>query len=255
MAITVIDRPIVYTPVLNDIVLTLDSDEKTFCSMNYQVKVQVDGVTQTTLSLFPNETNGYASFKIDELLLDYLSDSVYAGLTGATTDNGSLLQFSFLVGEYNDGTTGCTGGTFSASFTSLTSGVNQFYAWKGGLGWQQFYNYDWTDYVIASGASAAANPIKFLTNAPSTTTTHLGAENYLSFMQTFAAGIGDLRIQTVSETGATATYYLPNAFETVGSSVDRRKITMGVGPDNLNRSSLINSSGPPVSGPYITATT
>ena len=255
MAISVINRPIVYSPVLNDIVLTLDSTEKTFCSMNYRVKVFVNSAPISTLSLFPNETNGYASFKVDELLLDYLQDDVYAGLRGATTDTGSLLELSFWAGDYSDGTTGCTGGTFSGSLSSLTGGT-LFNIWKGGLGWEQFYNYDWTDYVVASGASATANPIKFLTNAPETVTTHLGAENYLTFMQgiTAAGGIPVLQILTTDESGATAAYYLPNAYST-GTQVARRKITMGVGPDNLNRTSLTNISGATVSGPYITATT
>ncbi len=255
MNISVIDRPIVYSPALNDIVLTLDSTDKTFCSMNYVCDLQIDGNTVTRLKLFPNETNGYCSFKVDDLILDYLSDDVYSGLRGATTDSNSLCQFGFLIGTETDGTTGCTGGTFSASVTGLTSGITTFYAWKGGLGFESFYNYDYTDYVVASGASATANPIKFLTNAPSTITTHLGAENYLSFLQTFASGIDALQVIVLDETGSTATYYLPNAYETVGSNVDRRKITMGVGPDNLNRTTLFTISGATVSGPYITATT
>ena len=82
MSVTILQSPDTVMPVYNDIVFTVDSTNKSQCSFRYVCDIYVEAVFVERLKLFPDPVTGYASFKINRVLEDYMSYDLHNNLYG-----------------------------------------------------------------------------------------------------------------------------------------------------------------------------
>lgn len=162
MAISIEVVPQTFNPVYNDIVFVVDSTNKTRCSMRYVCYVYVNGTQVVALKLFPNDTNGRATFRLNKVLENYVRHDRHDNLTSVATNPSSVCIFGCVFGEETDGTNDCTGGAFTidpasllasdiytAEVADVPSGTYEqsFQAWNAVQQYPEFVNYDYLDFM------------------------------------------------------------------------------------------------------------
>jgi hypothetical protein len=237
MAVSILVNPQLYSPVYNSIVFTVDSTNKTQCNFRYLCDVYVNGVLIAPLKAYPVGSNGYADFKINRAIQDYLSFNLNNNLYGFSDNDQSICKYVCKFGEEYDSSVDCDAGT--TVYSDLTT-TGSFYAWNGAMQYKEFHDFDYDDYVVDDSSA------KFLTNAPSQLMIGLGQQFAINFLNTITSTVKKGVVKTYDSTGTIInTYTIDNGYYTVGASdIYNRMVSWGVGPDNLNNSTLSSGSQP-----------
>lgn len=236
MAITLLQSPDQIMPVYNDIVFTVNSSNKAQCSFRYICDVYINGNYITRLKLYPYGVNGYASFKIDRVLQDFVSYDLHNNLYGTnifSRNNETIKDYTLKFGEEYDSSAQCDAGTTvypNLTNTSTFSFFNSAFQYK-----------NWLTYASSTYKMIGLSN-KFLSAIPNGAYIAQGDQMTLNFMQT--GFVDRLEVKTYNVTGSLlGTYTYDNNFSTVASYTDRI-LTVGVGPENLNNSTLASGTQP-----------
>lgn len=173
MAITILYSPQLIQPVYNDIVYVVDSTNKTECSFEYIADVYIGGVFKTRLKKFPNP-DGYAEFRVNKIISDYLSYDLHDGLTGVATNPNSIVDYQIKFGESYDSSALCDAG--ATLYTNLTN-ATLAYAFNGVIQDIDFDDWDYTDYKPTDTTT------KLLTNFPDYLPIGINDSYYINFLQ------------------------------------------------------------------------
>lgn len=230
MAITILQSPDTISPAYNDIVFTVDSTNKAQCSFRYLCDIYVNGSYITRLKLFPFGSNGYASFKINRVLEDFVSHDLHANLYGTNifaANNNTIKDYQLKFGEEYDSSPQCDAGT--TIFPNLTT-TSTFSFFNGAFQYKNYLTYASADYLMTGVTK------KFLTNMPNRAYITYGDQMTFNFMN--SGSVYKMQVITYNSTGTVlGTYRYNNVFSAVGS-YNTRILTVGVGPENLNNSTL-----------------
>jgi hypothetical protein len=222
MAITIIDSPQLVMPVYNDIVWTVDSTNKSQCDFRYICDIYVNGSFVTRLKLFPMDVNGYASFKVNRILEDYVSFDLHQNLFGSTYNVNSSCYYTLKFGEEYDSSVSCTSG--STPYPDLTVGTKS-YAINAALQYKEWKSWDYTKY------STNATTRKFLSNIPNNTLIASNEQFVLNYID-LAANTSGLRVEwTIYDETGTIIVQVRQILNT--SFPDQIVRSVGVGPNNF----------------------
>lgn len=235
MSVTILQYPQVLMPAYNDIVFTVDSDNKSECEFRYICDIYVENIFVERLKLFPDPINGYASFKINGVLQDYLSYDLHQNLYGSSlfsTNNNTCKLYSLKFGEEYDNSSQCDAGTIVYQNLTVTG---SYYAFNAALQYAEWLDWDYTNYEASSVLS------KFLTTTPDKVLITTGSQMTFNFVNSLT--VDKLQVKTYNSVSTLiGTYLFDNS--TSFTSSQSRILTMGVGPENLNNSTLLSGSQP-----------
>jgi len=242
MSISILQHPQVLMPAYNDIVFTVDSDNKNECEFRYICDVYVENIFVERLKLFPDPVTGYASFKLQGVLQDYISYDLHQNLYGSSlfsTNDNTCKLYSLKFGEEYDNSSQCDAGT--AVYSNLTV-TGSYYVFNAALQYEQWLSWDYTDYETTNVLS------KFLTNAPNKVLISKGSQMTFNFVN--STTVDKLQVKTYDSSGSLiGTYLFDNSISFTNSQ--SRIMTMGVGPENLNNSTLLSGSQPIINASVI----
>lgn len=238
MAITIIhNAPQTIMPVYNTIAFTVNSSNKTNCAFQYICDIYVNGVYATRLKLFPdNDNSGYATFKVERILEDYVSYDLHQNLFGAylfALNPNSIVKYQLKFGEEYDSSAQCDVGTTIYPDLTLSS---EYYAFNGALQKNEWLSWDDATYTSTSSTS------KFLTGFPDDALVTYGSQ--MTFNQ-FINNTEKLKVITYTKAGATiGTYTYDSPFGSTITNASYLMQTIGVGPENLNNTTLLTGTQP-----------
>lgn len=235
MAITIKQTPQLVMPVGNPIVFTVDSTNKVNCNFQYIADIYVNGSYITRLELFPTGVNGYASFNIKRILTDFVSHDLHPALYGSTGNVNSICNYFIRFGEQYDTSVACDAGV--TTFPNLTSS-SVYYAFNGALQYKEWTQYDYTKFVTN------ATTKRFLTNMPNNTMIQFNDELNFNFFNMTTNTIPTIEVKTYDDTNALIdTFQFANSNATL-STLANRLVSIGVGPHNLNNTTLTLGTQP-----------
>lgn len=227
MAITILYSPQLIQPAYNDIVYVVDSTNKTECSFEYIADVYIGGVFKTRLKKFPNP-DGYAEFRVNKIIADYLSYDLHDGLTGVATNPNSIVDYQIKFGESYDSSALCDAG--ATLYTNLTN-ATLAYAFNAAIQDLDYNDWDYTDYKPNDTTT------RLLTNLPDYLTIGINDSYYINFLQLDTSSVDYIKITFYDKNkNYLDETTIANTFSTV-SHTERRLITAAVGPVDIEASS------------------
>lgn len=235
--VTILQSPDVIMPVYNDIVFTVDSTNKAQCSFRYVCDVYINGSYITRLKLFPYGTNGYASFKVNRVLQDFVSYDLHNNLYGTNifSDNRETIKdYQLKFGEEYDNSPQCDVGT--TVYPNLTN-TSTFSFFNGAFQYKNWLTYSSATYKMTGPTN------KFLSNIPNNAYINMGDQMTLNFMNV-SSSVQELKVTTYNSVGSSIGVYTYNNIYTSVSSYLYRILTVGIGPENLNNSTLASGVQP-----------
>lgn len=239
MSVTVIQSPDNVMPVYNDIVFTVDSTNKAQCSFRYVCDIYIEAVFVERLKLFPDPVTGYASFKVNRVLEDYISYDLHNNLYGSSvfaSNSNTCKVYVLKFGEEYDFSAQCDAGT---TLTANMTNTSNYYAFNAALQHREWLSWDSTNYNMTTSTC------KFLTTIPNQALITLGSQLTFNFIQ--GGQVFKLRVLTYDSNGALiGTYTYVNTLNAISNS-GRKVLTVGVGPENLNNSTLLSGVQPVIS--------
>lgn len=122
MAISFIQTPSEMTPVYNDIIFVVDSDNKGLCKFKYICDVYIDSVKVFRDKKFPDPEYGYGVFNIGRVLENYVSNglNLNQGIVEARTEN--FIMYDVRIGEEYDTSDDCSSSATIYEFLNVSSG-------------------------------------------------------------------------------------------------------------------------------------
>lgn len=235
MAITLITEPQKYMPGFNPIQFVVDGSNKSACDFQYIADLYINSVFVIRLKEFSQGTNDYGYFNIERILQDYLSHDLNTNLFGFQDSPNGIVSY-YLEFRERYGTASPCDGILTTQSVSYTSSVK--YAWNGALQRVAYYNYVLGTYVCAGVLS------KFLTSAPTTKLIRSDDRLNLDFIQDIANPVGRVTIKTYNFSNVIiSTYTIDNPYSVPGNAGEL-KLSVGVGPYNLNEATLTSGTQP-----------
>lgn len=243
MAITLIQTPQAYQPAYNTIAFTVDSTNSAQCNFRYLCDVYINGTFVTRLTQFPFGSNGYATFKVNRIIEDYVTWDLHKDLYGFAVNPNSICRYVLKFGEEYDASPNCDAGTTVYPDLAVTS---TFLAWNAAIQYSAFPSFDFTDWQLNSSTSdwLATNPQGLADTQQNPLWIGENTQSTTNFLNTVSGRADYAEIKTYDSTGALiGTYQVTNPFATISGAtpVSHNLLTFGVGPDNLNNTTL--SSG------------
>src|SRR3972149_9410227 len=245
MAITIIQYPAGHTddiveainPAYNPIVFTVDSTNKSQCSMQYICYVYVNGVFATRLKDFPKGANGYGTFKVENVLSDFLTYDLQENLYGSTLfskNPNSFLRYELKFGEEYDSSAQCDVGTTIYPNLLSSNTVTAFTAFNGALQKKEWLDYDSIFYNAGNYYDALGSINRFLTDFPQEGLICYGDQMVWNiFIDNLTTPY--LEVKTYNDSNALISTYQSNCTLSL-PVVDL--VSVGVGPENLNNTTL-----------------
>ena len=222
MAFTILQQPLQYTPVYNDINFVVNSSNNGQPNFNYIFDVKINGVFISRHRIPARPDNGYGLFNAKRIAETYITQSINFDQITVTNSSESILA---LVIECREeyGTTPAPG-----SILATTSTV---YCWNAVLGYSAWVNYAVTQFrqmtsqvdVSSLLSDNYINKIK------------LTEKGFISVMVGEANAVTNIGVFAVNAAGTVIqTTYILNPFTAVANTASRF-ITLPAGPVNLNQ--------------------
>ena len=221
MAITVLQEPIQYTPVYNDINYVLSSNQTAQPNFNYIFDVIINGVTVSRHRIPARPDNGYGLFNAKRIAENYVTQNFFYNNITVGAASSSILKINITYGEEY--------GTTLTYYAGTTS--PDVYCWIASLDQPE-----WVDYTFVSKYRIMASEIgisQLLTNNLAqriklTEKTSVGA------LVGQSMAVSDITVLAYNAAGTLIqTTYLLNPFWNV-TTTGSRMIIIPAGPANLN---------------------
>jgi hypothetical protein len=221
MALTVLQTPIQYTPVYNDINYVLSSTQTAQPNFNYIFDVIINGVTVSRHRIPARPDNGYGLFNAKRIAENYVTQNFFYNNITVGAASSSILKINITYGEEY--------GTTLTYYAGTTS--PDVYCWIASLDQPE-----WVDYTFVSKYRIMASEIgisQLLTNNLAqriklTEKTSVGA------LVGQSMAVSDITVLAYNAAGTLIqTTYLLNPFWNV-TTTGSRMIIIPAGPANLN---------------------
>lgn len=221
-----------FLPVANPINITVNSNNTGKCNFRYVCDVRIDNVNVFRFKLFPDPVTSFGFFQLADVIGDYLKQNLTtlntAGVYSASTSTEkTAVKVQLRFGEEYDNSTDCSQ---SVTVFPNLSQSNTFYAYYAGFDYDEWPEYNQSDYVV----DFTTKPTKFLTKVPRGSVEASFADSYfLDFLSQITLTSNNTRIRIIVFKGAgqpVIVNILPPQFLT---SVKRFRIACG--PAQINR--------------------
>ena len=222
MAFTILQQPLQYTPVYNDINYVVSSTNNTQPNFNYIFDVKINGVFISRHRIPARPDNGYGLFNAKRIAETYITQSINFDQITVTNSSESILSLVIECREEY---------TSHAADDSLLATSTAVFCWNAVLGYSAWVNYavniwrQMTGQVDVSSllSDNYINKIKLTEKA--FISVLVGEANAVTNIGVFAVNAAGSIIQTT---------YILNPFYNVTNTASRF-ITLPAGPVNLNQ--------------------
>jgi hypothetical protein len=222
MAFTILQQPLQYTPVYNDINFVVSSTNNGQPNFNYIFDVKINGVLISRHRIPARPDNGYGLFNAKRIAETYITQSINFDQITVTNSSESIL--ALVIECYEEyGTTPALSGLLATS--------TAVFCWNGVLGYSAWVNYAVTQFrqmtsqvdVSSLLSDNYINKIK------------LTEKGFISVMVGEANAVTNIGVFAVNAAGTIIqTTYILNPFTAVSNTASRF-ITLPAGPVNLNQ--------------------
>lgn len=217
-------------PVYNTIEWVVSSDNINVCNFKYicDIYIENDGIGFIKrLKLFPDQ-NGFAAFKINSVLKDYIETFSFVNIYSFRIDRNKCIEYRLSFGEEFDTSVDCDQPVVEYP-DLLETDLN--YAWNAAMQYLEYVRYTGNEFILNP-----VTPGKFLTHSPERILIGIGEQAELSFLN--MPGIGHYGANLVIETFDSS----DNIINTVGIPNSSYNVTdysklftvVGVGTHNIN---------------------
>lgn len=220
MAITVLQEPIQYTPVYNDINYVLSSNQTAQPNFNFIFDVIINGVTVSRHRIPARPDNGYGLFNAKRIAENYVTQNFFYNNITVGAASSSILKINITYGEEY--------GTTLTYYAGTTS--PDVYCWIASLDQPEWVDYVLTKYRIMASQIGVS---QLLTNNLAqriklTEKTSVGA------LVGQSTAVSDITVLAYNAAGTLIqTTYLLNPFWNI-TTTGSRMIIIPSGPANLN---------------------
>lgn len=228
MAINTLYLPPTFSPAFNTIAFVVESGNNTKCEFQYIADIYEGTTLIARLKTFP-DADGNGVFKVQGVLQSILDYTLRTSISGFQPLTNHFIKYTIKFGEEYDLSVDCDAGVTVYENLLTTS---SYYAWMGAFNHKEFSQYDSSDFLL-NGSSK-----RFLTDMP----TSVFVKDYqeLAYLNQDAITAQYIKVITYDSTGTpiqtcTITNALSNTY---------RVQSVGVGPENLNGSTLSSGSQP-----------
>jgi hypothetical protein len=221
MAFTILQQPLQYTPVYNDINFVVSSTNNGQPNFNYIFDVKINGVLISRHRIPARPDNGYGLFNAKRIAETYITQSINFDQITVTNSSESIL--ALVIECYEEfGTTPALSGLLATSST--------VYCWNGILSYPAYVNYLVTSFRQMTNeidisqllSGNLINKIKLTEKA--FISVLVGEANAVVKIGVFAKDSSGTNIKTT---------YILNPFAAISNTASRF-ITLPAGPVNLN---------------------
>ena len=222
MAFTILQQPLQYTPVYNDINFVVNSSNNGQPNFNYIFDVKINGAFISRHRIPARPDNGYGLFNAKRIAETYISQTINFDQITVTSSTESILA---LVIECREEYTG------HAANDSLLATTSTVYCWNAVLSYPAFVNYNVVQYrqmtnQISTSALLSDNNLNKI---------KLTEKSFLSAMIGEANAVTKISVLSYnSSNNLIQTTYITNPFAAVSNTASRF-ITFPTGPANLNQ--------------------
>lgn len=225
MAISFIQVPQERTPVYNDVIFVVDSDNKGLCKFKYICDVYIDSVKVFRDKKFPDPEYGYGVFNIGRVLENYVSNglNLNQGIIEPRPEN--FVMYDVRIGEEYDNSDDCSSSATIYEYLNVSSGHSV-------VNFTQQYD-EFPDYTSDKfNDNSPASP--FMTNTKEITIA-MNETYYLNTMVDTNSGDNDkfLKVITYGADGKYNGRYYFNFQDVYG--INSVVNSLGVGVLNLNK--------------------
>ena len=222
MAFTILQQPLQYTPVYNDINYVVSSTNNTQPNFNYIFDVKINGVFISRHRIPARPDNGYGLFNAKRIAETYITQSINFDQITVTNSSESILS---LVIECREEYTG------HAADDSLLATSNAVFCWNAVFPYPTYVNYT----VSLFRQMTSQIDVSYLLSDNLINKIKLSEKGFISVMVGEAGAVNEIGVfaYNLSGTLIKSTYIL-NPFYNVTNTASRF-ITLPAGPVNLNQ--------------------
>ena len=222
MAFTILQQPLQYTPVYNDINYVVSSTNNTQPNFNYIFDVKINGVFISRHRIPARPDNGYGLFNAKRIAETYISQSINFDQITVTNSSESILS---LVIECREefGTTPAPGSILATS--------TAVFCWNAVFSYPTYVNYT----VSLFRQMTSQIDVSYLLSDNQINKIKLTEKGFISVLVGEANAVTNLGVFAVNAAGTVIqTTYILNPFSAVSNTASRF-ITFPAGPVNLNQ--------------------
>ncbi|WP_395652524.1 hypothetical protein [Brevundimonas sp.] len=222
MAFTILQQPLQYTPVYNDINFVVSSTNNTQPNFNYIFDVKINGVFISRHRIPARPDNGYGLFNAKRIAETYISQSINFDQITVTNSSESILS---LVIECREefGTTPAPGSILATS--------TAVFCWNAVFPYPTYVNYT----VSLFRQMTNEINVSYLLSDNLINKIKLTEKGFISVMVGEAGAVNEIGVFAYNSSGTLIkSTYILNPFYNVANTASRF-ITLPAGPVNLNQ--------------------
>ena len=222
MAITILQQPLDYTPVYNDINFVCSSTNVAQTNFNFIFDVKINGTLVSRHRIPARPDNNYGLFNVKRIAENYLTHNFfYAFNPIVTTGTSSILLLVVEVGEEY--------GTTPVVYPTLATSGNK-YLWNAVLDAPEWVDYVVTKYRLMTSQLAISQLLTNNANNKIKTT----EKAWLSALVGETNAVQNFQVRAYdSSNSLLQNTYITNPYATI-SATSQRMLTIPSGPVNLN---------------------
>ena len=222
MAFTILQQPLQYTPVYNDINYVVSSTNNTQPNFNYIFDVKINGVFISRHRIPARPDNGYGLFNAKRIAETYISQSINFDQITVTNSSESILS---LVIECREEYTG------HAADDSLLATSTAVFCWNAVFAYPTYVNYT----VSLFRQMTSQVDVSSLLSDNYINKIKLTEKGFISVMVGEAGAVNEIGVFAYNSSGTLIkSTYILNPFYNVTNTASRF-ITLPAGPVNLNQ--------------------
>jgi hypothetical protein len=222
MAFTILQQPLQYTPVYNDINYVVSSSNNTQPNFNYIFDVKINGVFISRHRIPARPDNGYGLFNAKRIAETYISQSINFDQITVTNSSESILS---LVIECREEYTG------HAADDSILATSTAVFCWNAVFPYPTYVNYT----VSLFRQMTSQIDVSYLLSDNLINKIKLTEKGFISVMVGEAGAVNEIGVFAYNSSGTLIkSTYILNPFYNVTNTASRF-ITLPAGPVNLNQ--------------------
>ena len=231
-------------PVYNAVTFTVNSSNKSQCNFSYICDVYVNGTYVTRLRRLPKGTTGYGEFEVNRVLEDFVTYDLKPNLFGWEISTNSICSYELKFGEEYDNSASCDAGTTAYPNLLSSSSITNFQAINAAIQYKEWLDWDYTKYLAQYTYTAPTG--NFMTDMPDNALVQYGDQMVWNILQIGFADIVRLLIKTYDSSNTLlGTYEIACGLASPAGYA--AVFSVGVGPENLNNSTLYSGAQPVIS--------